>query len=174
MPDLHPIFVHFPIALFTIYALLEILPVKKLQATTTFTYIKGTMVIIGSFFSVFTLITGNIAGEALEHDPFLGDVVELHGTFALWTSIVFALLALIYAITFIEINRLKMLQITTSVLWNTILQIRNKVIHRWVLITLAFIGLVLITATGALGGAIVYGSNKDPIMHIMTKLFLNN
>ena len=55
--NLHPIFVHFPIALFTLYALLECARFKKLQEQTYYFYLKAFLVITGGLASSAAYIT---------------------------------------------------------------------------------------------------------------------
>ena len=88
MINIHPIFVHFPIALFTIYALFEIIRIKRFETTDTITYIKSAFLIIGSISSMLAVPTGELVGETMEDGP-LGRLLETHAFFAVGSSYIF-------------------------------------------------------------------------------------
>lgn len=65
MENLHPIVVHFPIALLTLYSILEILSLsRKIRASKTVWYIKLFLVVVGLISVQAALTTGEIAGDA--------------------------------------------------------------------------------------------------------------
>jgi uncharacterized membrane protein len=161
--DLHPIFNHFPIALFTIYSVLEVLRFKKITSFAPLFYIKGAFIIAGAIISPFTIITGKIAGEALKNGPD-GRLVEMHETAAIISVIIFGIIALVYLIEWISRSRVD--AIIESSPWKKA-YIQAEVQSRWLLNSvylplIALLGLILITITGALGGSIVYGPDIDP------------
>src|ERR1051326_6600291 len=61
--NVHPIFVHFPVALLTIYCLLEFVRLRKVTSQPYWFYIKAMFVIIGSLATAAALITGDMAED---------------------------------------------------------------------------------------------------------------
>lgn len=172
--NIHPIFVHFPIALLTLYAMVEIagvIPrVRRLAWTEN---VKEFLVITGTFMAFVTMQTGEMAQELLEKggmDPSLQHLIKTHSLFANISSYVFLVLALIYLIRVIRKQT-----------WvGSIPPIIQKVLHWYmkifnhqeVLLSGAVIGLLSITITGALGGSIVYGPDVDPVAKLVYNLFV--
>ncbi len=168
--NIHPIFVHFPIALLTVYAFMEILRFKKFTNQPYFFYVKACFLIAGSLTSFLALQTGELAEQALGRS----NLIETHSTYADISSNIFAFLAVIYLISWISKTE-----------WNTKLQ-TGKMQSVWIKlvslvknieqsifpILLAIIGLITITITGALGGAIVYGPDIDPVVKMIYSLVM--
>ncbi len=185
--NIHPIFVHFPIALLTIYAILEIAIPLKIKAFRLFkwdvsprlekmyqllinpiwTSIKAFLVILGTVLTFLTLQTGEWSEEiyrsaGVSGTSQIGRLIETHSTFADFTMIVFSVLAVGYL---------------AQILWNTytltlqkytfIPAISNIILHPKVAPLLAFVGIIAITITGALGGAIAHGPNTDPVVQMI-------
>lgn len=165
--NVHPIFVHFPIAFLTIYALIEIVPVSKLQSKDSIFYIKFFLVVIGWIFSLIASSTGEIA----EH--IIGDsrLVEIHASFATATEIIFGIIAIWYVFRFLEKEAIQIPYIETKIrpVLSFMIRISRKV--GVIIPILACTGLVFVTITGSLGGAIVYGPNVDPIVQFIYNLF---
>ncbi len=167
--NLHPIFVHFPIALLTIYALLEVfIPIKiqafklcKWESTKLYAllvnpmwkHIKAFLVILGTVTVIPTLMTGEVAEHAYMEgvDPAaffqsnIGKLIEAHSTAATVSVVVFAVLALMYLASYFEK--------TQKLFSNT-----------YVRVVLSIVGLLCISITGALGGAISHGPDTDPVV----------
>ena len=159
--NIHPIFVHFPIALMTIYAIAELLRFKKLMQTTYWFYVKAMLVIVGMVSAFPALNTG----ETAEHlaDRSLRPLIEMHSTFANASTWIFGFLALVYLVSWIsksEWNQ-KLLNSGFAKIWTIKVNIANYILNSYIPIILALIGLATITITGALGGAIVYGPDID-------------
>lgn len=174
MQNIHPLFVHFPIALFTVFTLLEILPWKRFQRSRAAFAIKATFVIIGSLSSLVTLKTGELAEHALGNNAGIRNLVETHSTFANAASYIYGFIAFLYLITLLE--RYASIGDKSPRLvsiWNRVLKIKNYFWKRFFLVPLAIIGLVLITITGSLGGAIVYGPDIDPVVKFIYTIFVD-
>lgn len=159
---IHPIFVHFPIALFTIYALLEFLRFKILNQNSHLFYIKATFVIIGSLASFLTLITGVMIQDLFENSP-LQKVLELHATMATISVIIFSLIAAVYSISWLNKIGFR--------IWPLFLNLQKIILQGPIIIILALVGLITITTTGALGGSLVYGPQTDPFTSFVYNLF---
>lgn len=173
--NIHPIFVHFPIALLTIYAFMEIIRIKKLNDLPYYFYIKASFLIIGTLTSFLALWTGGMAEDAMGNQG--NKLIEMHSTFAVISVWIFVILALAYLNSWIQKSPLnaKILQIkneTILKIWNLKVKIANKILSSPISIILALIGLTTITITGALGGAIVYGQYVDPIVKFIYNLVM--
>lgn len=168
--DLHPIFVHFPVALFTLYAVLELLPLEGRWGEGYF-YVKFAFLLIGAVTSVAAYISGSIVGEMIESGP-LHDVVELHAFFA-GTTIILACVALILFLlrivlekrtTALSVFTLRLLPLASleRVSWFT---------SRSCAVFFAVLLLGAVTVTGGLGGSIVYGPDADPFVRFLYHAF---
>lgn len=174
MINIHPIFVHFPIALFTIYALFEIIRIKRFEQTDTITYIKSAFLIIGSISSMLAVQTGELVGETMEDGP-LGRLLETHAFFAVGSSYIFGALAIVYLIWLIEKTQSFTKYTSSGVgqsIWNLLLKIKAIFWKKGILILLAIVGLFFITVTGSLGGALVYGPDVDPVVKFFYTIFV--
>ncbi len=159
--DLHPVFVHFPIALLSVYAAVEVVRVPKLVRTSWWFPLKSVLVIIGSVAGVVTFFSGWLLEQAAEQNGIVPKVMEMHGNFALYTVIVFGVLALAHAVVLLR-----------KYFNEQIIRVAESILQPWVVIPLAILGLVLITITGSLGGAMVYGPDVDPIVKAVYNLFV--
>lgn len=169
--DIHPIFVHFPIALLTIYAIAELIRFRKLINTIYWFYVKAILVIVGTLSAFLALNTGEGAEDSVSRS--LRPLVEMHSSFASVSTWIFGIIAIIYLISWInksEFNqRIQASSIGNQL--NKVVVIVNRILNSSFIILLALIGLVLITITGGLGGAIVYGPDIDPIVNFIYHLF---
>lgn len=171
--DIHPIFVHFPIALLTVYAILELIRFEKITSQAYYFYVKASILIVGTLGAFASLSTG----EGAEHgvDRSLRALVEIHSTFATISTWIFVILSAVYLIIWIsktEYNQ-KLNESTLAKIWNIKLNIANKIFNSSLtMVILALIGLLAITMTGALGGAIVYGPEIDPIVSFFYHLVM--
>ncbi len=172
--NIHPIFVHFPIALLTIYALSELLYVKKIRTLPFIFYTKALLVILGSLSTFVTLQTGEWAAEGFSGSGLR--LVELHSTWADITTAIFALLAGCYLVALLN----RSIQTTawmqkrnwTKTIWKILMTLQHFCIETPLVVLLALGGLVAVTVTGALGGSIVYGPNADPVVHFIYSLLV--
>jgi uncharacterized membrane protein len=143
---LHPIFVHFPIALLTMYAVLELIRFKKVLAKPYWFFVKAMFVIFGALGAAAAYMTGP---DALARSP-LG---REHSNFATLTLILFAIIGCAYLLEWKRPNKYS-----------------KFILRPYIIIPLALIGLAAVTITGALGGALVYGTNFDPLMAPIFKM----
>lgn len=189
--NLHPLFVHFPIALLVLYALIEIgLPLKvriyrmlkwekapwfPLMLSPVWNSIKAFLVIAGTLFSFPTLQTGEVAEhiyreQALSPESFaqstIGKLIEMHSTFATLSVILFSVLAVGY-VAYV----LMQIQLSNSTLKTVCIYVQKIVLHPVVAIMLSLAGLFAITITGALGGAIAHGPTTDPVVEMIYNWF---
>lgn len=171
--NIHPIFVHFPIALLTMYALLELVRFKQILRLQYFFYIKATLVIIGTIIAFITLQTGELA-EKVVNGSLIRLLIERHSTFADISTYIFLFIALIYMLVWLKDTPLKS-KITHSGFhkaYEVAETNAEALLGSWFTPLVAFLGLVAITITGALGGAIVYGPSIDPFVKIIYNLVM--
>lgn len=179
--NFHPIFVHFPIALLTVYTLCELLRFKQIKAQPAWFYVKAVLVIAGTAGATAAIFTGDGARKAL----FTGmmniqvtnprAVVALHETWAKGASLIFLIIAAGYAVAWLNKFRIiKYLPGTfLKLLWMAFTRIQKVVTESWLVVVLAILGLIAITIAGSLGGSIVYGSNTDPVVRLIYGLFFH-
>ena len=174
--NIHPLFVHFPIALLAIYAIMELIHTDRLNHSDTYAAIKGFLVIVGTLAAYVTLSTGELAeGLLLANSPELAKLVETHSAFAGASTAIFSVLAISYAIKFFMDSTYAQAPVLASGplsrVWGAMLwysrAIRENVLGQM----LALAGIICITITGALGAAIVYGPDADPIVSFIYGLF---
>ncbi|HCC83233.1 TPA: hypothetical protein DEP96_00090 [Candidatus Uhrbacteria bacterium] len=161
--DLHPILVHFPIALLSVYAVVEVVRWPKLVRTNWWFPLKSALVIIGSAASVVTFFSGWLLEQAAEQNGMVPRVMEMHGNFALYTAAVFGVLALAHVVVLLK-----------KYFNEQIMRIAESILQPLVAIPLAILGLLLITITGSLGGAMVYGPDVDPLVKFFYGIFVGS
>jgi uncharacterized membrane protein len=148
---IHPILVHFPIALLTLYAVIEIFRFRAIVLHQGLQSAKKVFLYIGVIMAFLTILAGS-------HDAGISDgpatyvspkFVDIHAMFGLLTFIWFGLIALCYLFE-------------NSIKWPRVARVAGYVTKTPVLVVIvALIGLSIVFLTGALGGAIVY-SHTDP------------
>ncbi len=161
--NLHPMLVHFPIALFTIYAVCELMPSKRLRQSSTWLSIKATMVIVGTGSSFATFLSGYAIKDGFMRDKTLARIVVTHAQFALLTILIFLVLAKMYAILCLEKTALQV-KLSRWSLWNKLVRCAHFCYDKKIAPLFALIGLACVTVTAAIGGGIVYGQDVDPFV----------
>ncbi len=143
--DLHPIVVHFPVALLTLYAVLECVRWRRAMEVMNIFHVKAVLVIAGTLGAIAAYISGpEIYGSAL---------VSWHDNFAIGTLTIFSFIALVYLAEWFRPSKYS-----------------NFFHHPYIIMPLALLGLAVVIITGGLGGAIVYGTHFDPFMAPIFKL----
>lgn len=175
--NLHPIFVHFPIAILTIYAVMELLRFKKLQQLSGWWYGKAYLAIVGAVAAGAAFASGDEAGGRGITDPILRKVFELHETWAAITVTIFTIIAVHYLIELLRRNPAVVSWFSYSAgrakVWILISRFNQFLGSWWLLVLLAFAGLIAITVTGGLGGSMVYGPDIDPVVTLIYKFLVN-
>lgn len=160
----HPLFVHFPIAFWTTYCLLEFVWSKKYTKLSYWFYLKATFLLVGTASAIPTFLTGKLIG-----DFFSESMVELHSGVALATIVLFGLISLSYSISWIEKDFYS--NVKSIVWWRKISELNTNIFRPRMKVLLAVMGLLLITLTGALGGIIAFGPDTDPLTRMINDLF---
>ena len=172
--NIHPIVVHFPIALLVLYGVFELVPFKKIKEYASWFYIKAILVIAGVFTAQIALGTGGAVQRMFRDIPEKNAIVPVHALWAGTSALIFLILAFAYAILWIEYDtpasffetrpQLKKLQVFLTIPATFIL-------HTPTSSMLAFSGILSVTITGALGGAMVHGIKVDPLVSFVYRLF---
>lgn len=139
--NIHPAFVHFPIALLTLYAIIEILPLARWIPSVSWAPIRAFLLYVGTAGAMVTAFTGGMAEDVVGETP----AVTAHETAA---YILIGIFVLSCALAYF---------------WRS-----EKPFRTWTMKILAIAGLVMLFVVGALGANIVYGNNVDPIVHFVT------
>ncbi len=171
--NIHPMFVHFPIAFLTVYGGLELLRFKKILSQPWWFYVKMSFVVFGFLGALLALQTGGLIEDEFERSS-LGPLMETHASFATATTVVFGILAGLYLLTWFKLvsdSQAWLKKNGIRQLWQLLITTHQVFYKPWFLISSAFAGLVLITITGALGGALVHGPEVDPVVSAIYHLF---
>ncbi len=155
--NLHPLFVHFPIALLFIYALIKIIPVQKWFPQISWRQIQRALLVFGVLGAFAALLTGDTAEHIFQPNR---QLVNMHSTFAALSTWIFCALLLgeLLSIVHSRINA----KLHRVVLKRFIFSLERLLADRVFSIVLALIGLIAISITGLLGGVMVYGVSADP------------
>ncbi len=163
--NVHPIFVHFPIALLFVYSVIKIIPLRKFLPTIAWRDIERLLLLSGVLGAFVALQTGEIAEHLVKP---LHQLVEMHSLFAdIATWLYGALLAgEVAAITREKVPLQKM----PSFIAKSIVFLDDILTNAYLAIPLALIALGTLTVTGLLGGVMVYGTSADPLAKIVLSL----
>lgn len=169
MINVHPLLVHFPIAFLTLYAVCELLRVKRLQENPSFQSVKKTLVIVGAISALAARQAGEMIEDLFENGPD-ASLVEMHSLFGNATTIIFCLIAGAYAVELLRTQQFS--QVWVVKLLNALHRPSRVILHPVVVVLLALAGLIAVSVAGALGGAIVFGPNADPFVSFIYGLLL--
>jgi hypothetical protein len=163
--NIHPLFVHFPIAFLVVYSVIKFLPVEKWITSISWRPIQRLLLVVGVLGAFVSNSTGEMAEHLVKADH---DLVEMHAFFAGASTWIYGIL-LVGEILFLLNRYFTTKNIQTPI--NKILISIEKIINQKILSsTLALIGLIAIFMTGLLGGVIVYGVSADPIAPFVLRL----
>lgn len=167
--NLHVVLVHFPVAILSIYAVLELVRWRKLTALPYWFYLKAFLAIAGEAAALAAVLTGEIIEPRFRQSPEMMPLIEVHSRLGIATAAVFGVCALLYLLAWIGrafpgySGQNGLMKMSAAA---------ERWIGSWAMPVLAFFGLILVTATGALGGAIVFGANVDPIASFAYRLLV--
>lgn len=162
--NIHPIFVHFPIAFLLLYSLLKILPFKKWFPNVAWKEIQRVLLLAGVLGSFIALSTGEIAEELTNANHKL---VETHAFFATASTWLYGALLLGEALSFLNPRIIKN---PTAGIGAVLTGIEKILTNQALTVFLAILGAIAITMTGLLGGAMVYGTTADPLAGVVLKM----
>ena len=158
--NIHPAIVHFPIALLTLYCLCELVCFGFVKRHQFWFYIKAFMVIVGTLGTYVALMSG----ETAKHLNLFGQSrqnINAHANIAVLTTIVFSGIAFFYVLLWLEKTGTISLKKFDA----------YRRVFNILAIVFAITGIALITITGALGGALAYGPDNDPVASFFAHIF---
>lgn len=167
--NLHPLFVHFPIAFLVLYSSAELVPSKTLRAHHSFFFIKLTLLVAGVFGAWLSLMSGDAIEHMFGNDAEKNRILAAHAFWASACTTAYAILAGVYIIEWIR-GKTFLLPKMILPAWNVLLTLQSFLYRHWVRIVLAAFGFIAISLTGALGGALVHGIHVDPVVYWIYKL----
>lgn len=92
MANMHPLFVHFPIALLLAFFAVDML--ATLAKKTQWRYVAGWMLYIGTIAAAFTVLAGFIAADSVAHGDNVHAIMERHEHFGIAVLVLASLLSL--------------------------------------------------------------------------------
>lgn len=177
--NLHPIFVHFPVALLTLYALMELARFNFLLKRPYWFYAKALFLIAGGLGALAALYTGDMAKFAVRSGDFhpaianFNQVVRVHENFADFSVAIFGILAASYLILWMRREGFALWlgqRAALQKVWGWLVAFAGFFAESRFVIVMALAGLVCITITGGLGGVMVYGPTADPFFAFVYKI----
>ncbi len=163
--NLHPLFVHFPIALLFVYSIIKILPVSRWFPKVAWKDIERALLVFGVLGAFAALATGDAAEHAMSPDRKL---VNMHSTFAGLATFLYG--ALLAGEFLAVVNPLVLTKINITVVTKLFTELEKLLTNKVFSKLLAFCALIAITVTGLLGGVMVYGASADPLAGFVLKL----
>ncbi len=163
--NIHPLFVHFPIAFLLLYSVLRILPVERFAPSFSWRQIRQIVLFAGVLGAFFANTTGEIAEHLVRPTDTL---VEMHALFALCSTWIYGLLLggeILFILNPYLVQKIPLRSISTL-----LVKIEMLLTNRTVTLFLAVLGVVAISLTGLLGGVMVYGTSADPLAPFILKI----
>jgi uncharacterized membrane protein len=139
--NIHPLVVHFPIALLSTYAFLEIIRFRHFET-------KAVLLLLGTVAS-YAAIGAGLMAKTFFHDEATLHLINTHELLGIITSTIFTIISIVYIRA-----------------WHKQLAVPFRKI-----LALVILGIMSVFITGALGGSIVYGQTNDPVTHFIYNLF---
>ena len=164
--NLHPIFVHFPVALLFLYSLVKIVPIKKWLPSVSWGSIERFLLFFGVLGAFAALSTGELAEEFVKANHKLVETHAFFGTFSTW---VYG--ALLIGELAAYVNKMYAARLQSMERIGAFSRFLERILcNRSFAIFLSFVGLVAISITGMLGGVIAYGLTADPFAPFLLKI----
>ncbi|MES2215891.1 MAG: DUF2231 domain-containing protein [Patescibacteria group bacterium] len=159
--NLHPIFVHFPIALLVLYSVVKILPLKTWFPKVSWRHIERALLFFGVLGAFAALATGETAEHLIRPNH---QLVEAHSTFAAAATWLYVALLLGELAAFINARMyLNKYQFVSKLSLFVEKVICNPIFSRIV----ALAALVTLSIAGLLGGVMAFGVTADPMSSIV-------
>lgn len=176
--DIHPIVVHFPVALLSAFTAIQVLPPKKiLQSNALFT-LSSFLLLTGGISALIARQTGDLAAHQLGENA----LIRAHESWATAATGIYGILCVLYLVIILEKLLIvpayannRIVKYITSHTWFSPIHTRLlQVIELRIAAIASYIGFITLTVTGALGGAIVYGPDTDPIVKFIYTIIIGN
>ncbi len=160
---------------------MEILRFRRLTGLPFWYPLKVSLSVLGSIGTGFALLTGDPAEHLLRQThPELRRLIQTHSAWADVATLIYAVIAALYLMDVVYRESIleKILSGLEKASWyaplvqfkNYLAGIARKIIMSPLMSVLAVIGFAALSIVGALGGAIVYGPNADPIVSLIYKI----
>ena len=163
--NIHPILVHFPIALLFLYSIIKILPFKKWFPNVQWNHIERALLSFGVLGAFAADATGSLAQHLVHPNH---QLVDAHSTFAAWSTFLYCILL---AGEVASVIRSEYGSKIHSKILHKLLALCEKILCNPIFSKIvALLGFVAISVTGLLGGTMVYGITADPLANIVLKL----
>lgn len=172
--NIHPIVVHFPVALLSVFAVSTFIYFGKVRDSKIYLYVQTVFLVLGSVSAFVAQTTGEMAVETIGPNGSLRNLIEKHESFAVATTTIFTALSSAFLIKLYLLHKdsIRGLSWARSYIEKIepALKVYSKIIFK-LLPLFGMMGLVFITITGALGASIVYGPDIDPVVSFVYHLF---
>lgn len=163
--NIHPIIVHFPIAMLFVYSFIKILPFRKWLPKISWSNIEIVLLLVGVLGAWASSATGETAEHLVRPNR---EVLSMHKFFAGASTWIYGLLL---AGELLPIVSPKILERFNYFSIGKILNPIQKILSNiYVLKILSLFGFIAILMTGLLGGVMVYGTTADPIAGVVLKI----
>jgi uncharacterized membrane protein len=172
--NIHPLFVHFPIALLTIYAMMQLVPLKWKKSFPWWNGAGAFLVTIGWLLTLPSGATGGIA-EELVKEKINPALIEMHAMFAGFTIVIFFIF---FAGEMVRVFKERGWGDSIASknplffrVWNFKQKCSHVILDTFLTKVVAVVGLLVLAVTGGLGGAIAYNPEIDPVVSTIYHFF---
>jgi hypothetical protein len=155
--NIHPLFVHFPIALLFLYSVIKIIPFKKWFPDSDFKVVEMVLLLFGFLGACMALFTGETAEHIVQPAR---DLVEMHSFFANISTYIYGTLLVGELSSLVNKN---LSETSQSFIRKISLFLEKVLCNKYFSILLSILGLICISTAGLLGGVMVYGLTADPV-----------
>jgi uncharacterized membrane protein len=166
MYNIHPIFVHFPIAFLFVYSIIKILPFRRWLPNVAWSDIEKVLLVFGLGGAYLSLSTGEQAEDFTRANKSL---VEAHAFFANFSTRMYLLILIGEVANYINIKNFSFIN-KINYLPKLIAWVEKVLTNKNLVITLVILGFIALFLTGVLGGVLVYGTTADPLAPFILKL----
>ena len=146
--NIHPLIVHFPIALLFLYSVIKILPFQRFFSRVAWKDIERVLLVFGVLGALAAIYTGGIAEDLVKPSH---NLVEMHSNFATASACIYGFLLLLELVGWVKPKYSNL---------------SSGIFSKF----LALAGLVAISVTGMLGGVMIYGLSADPLAPMVLKI----
>lgn len=164
--NLHPIFVHFPIAFLFIYSIIKILPFQKWFPAISWKQIERLLLVVGLLGAFAALATGDTARHLTQPNRAL---VHMHSNFASISVWIYGILMAGVVLEFFNQKYSSLFKLSENIT-KILSDIENILCTGFFSKFLALAGFIAIFVTGLLGGVMVYGTTADPFASVVLKI----